>query len=145
MPSISPTSFKNPVTPSIFNSGIPPALEEMTGNLQAMASNAANPKLSVSEGNKNKSETESISSTASNLPKNLTLSFKFNSRTNCSTSLLSGPSPANNNFAGICSTILANIFTTSGTLFTFLKLEVCTIIFSSFGAMAILKWFCALC
>ena len=56
MLSTSPTSLKYPETPSSFTSGIPPELLEITGTLNAIASNAANPKLSVSEGNKNKSE-----------------------------------------------------------------------------------------
>lgn len=37
MASTSPTLHKNPVTPSTFNSGIPPALLEITGTSQAMA------------------------------------------------------------------------------------------------------------
>ena len=53
--SISPTLLKNPETPCLFTSGIPPALLEITGTPQAIASKAANPKLSVSEGSKNKS------------------------------------------------------------------------------------------
>ena len=42
-----PTGLKKPDTPSILTSGIPPELLEMTGTPDAIASKAANPKLSV--------------------------------------------------------------------------------------------------
>ena len=56
MLSISPTLLRYPDIPSKFTSGKPPELLDITGTLQAIASSAAKPKLSVSDGNKNKSE-----------------------------------------------------------------------------------------
>ena len=49
-------SLKYPEIPSKLTSGKPPELLEITGTLKAIASKAASPKLSVSEGSKNKSE-----------------------------------------------------------------------------------------
>ena len=40
----------------MFTSGKPPVFVEITEVLAAIASNAAKPKLSVTDGNKNKSE-----------------------------------------------------------------------------------------
>ena len=77
MPFISLTSSRNPVLPSLFTSGNPPELEEITATLQAIASKATNPKLSVSEGSKNKSDTESTFSTAFSFPIKRILSHKF--------------------------------------------------------------------
>ena len=50
-----PTLLRKPEKPSSFTSGIPPVFDEITGTPAAIASNAAKPKLSVWDGNKNKS------------------------------------------------------------------------------------------
>ena len=60
--------------PSKFTSGSPPELLEITGTPKAIASSAAKPKLSVSEGNKNKSEKHKILSISLLFPKKITLS-----------------------------------------------------------------------
>jgi hypothetical protein len=47
----------------MFKSFKPPAFDDITGTLSAIASRAASPKLSFSDGNKNKSDEHKISST----------------------------------------------------------------------------------
>ncbi len=67
----SPTLDKKPSKPCVTTSGIPPEFVEITGTPEAIASNAANPKLSVSEGRINKSD----------IPKSSLVDFKFPRKT----------------------------------------------------------------
>ncbi|MNT83919.1 hypothetical protein D3C72_2238590 [compost metagenome] len=69
-----PTLLKYPETPSKLTSGSPPELLEITGTPQAIASKAAKPKLSVSDGSKNKSVKHKILSISLLFPKKITLS-----------------------------------------------------------------------
>ena len=101
-----PTLERKPVTPSTFTSGIPPALLDTTGTLLTIASNAARPKLSASDGSKNKSEKHKILSTSLLFPKKRTFSCSPNFFTSCSAGARSGPSPTINNLAGTSSCIL---------------------------------------
>ncbi len=123
MVSTSPTSAIKPVFPWMLISVKPPAFVETTGTPEAMASRAANPKLSYSEVSRKRSPMASISSICSCLPTNCILSHIFNLRDNSSAVCLSGPSPTNNNLAGICFCTSLNICTTSSTLLIFLKLD----------------------
>lgn len=87
----------------MLTSGKPPVLLEITGTPQAIASKAARPKLSFSEGRMNKSEKQRILSTSLLFPKNKTLSsipFVTHKR---SQSSRSGPSPTIISFALIFS------------------------------------------
>ena len=112
------------MTPWIFTSGIPPAFELITGTSQAMASNAARPKLSDSLGNMNRSPMLKISSMASCFPRNVTQSQVLNSLETFSICERSGPSPMSSNFAGISLMIWAKTAMTSSIRLTFLKFEV---------------------
>src|ERR1041384_2178777 len=58
--SISPTLLRKPDSPFTLISGRPPALVEITGTLQAMASSAERPKLSVCDGSRKRSVILSI-------------------------------------------------------------------------------------
>ena len=137
--STSPTLLKKPVTPCTFSSGKPPVFDEITGTSQAMASRAAKPKLSFSEGIKNKSATDKTSSIASSFPTKRTSSPRFISRLSCSIGPRSGPSPTSNSLLGICVFSFAKTLIISSIRFTFRKLDVCTKSFSSFGQMMRLK------
>ena len=85
----------------MLTSGIPPVLLEITGTFAAIASKADKPKLSISEGSKNKSVNESILFVSLLLPKKITLSFIPNLFAFFSALFFSGPSPIISNFAGI--------------------------------------------
>ncbi len=98
-----PTLLKYPVTPSTFTSGIPPALLDITGTRFTIASSAASPKLSASEGSKKRSEKQSILSISLLLPKNRTFSSIPNSLTKASAASRSGPSPTISSLEGISS------------------------------------------
>ena len=62
-------SLKKPEKPYLLTSESPPALLEITGTPAAIASRAARPKLSDSEGRINKSAVQSISLISKQLPK----------------------------------------------------------------------------
>ena len=100
IPSTSPTGEVKPVTPLILISFNPPASELMTTVLAAMASSAASPKLSYSEGNKNTSLTAKISSICSCLPKKRTSASSPYCLVRSSARGRSGPSPTINNLEG---------------------------------------------
>lgn len=107
----------------MFTSGSPPELELMTGTQAAMASNAANPKLSVSEGSINKSQALRSFSGFLIFPKKWTSSQICNSLQSFSILLRSGQSHTSSSLVGIFCFTAANTCITSSILFTFLKLD----------------------
>ena len=107
----------------MFNSGIPPVLLDITGIFIAIASNAANPKDSVSDGNKNTSPTANISFGFAILPTEIISLHVSNSLHSLSIASLSGPSPTKISLHGIFFLTISNILNTSSTRFTFLKFE----------------------
>ena len=78
----------------MFTSGIPPAFELITGVDAAIASNAASPKLSCSEGRRKTSDSSKILYKSFTFPINriLSISSGFSSKNSVITSI-SGPSP----------------------------------------------------
>ena len=128
---MSPTSLVYPEFPFIFNSFNPPTLEDITGIFKAIASRAASPKLSFSEGSKKRSEEHKISSTSFVFPRKITLFFKSFFLKKSLAFFLSGPSPTIISLEFIFFEILLKIFRTSIILFNGPKLLICTIIFSS--------------
>ena len=71
MPSTSPTGRRKPSTPSSTTSGRPPAAVPMTGTPQAIASRAARPNDSASEGRSMRRAAGRIVSIAATLPRNV--------------------------------------------------------------------------
>ena len=76
-------------------------LDEITGTPLIIASKAANPKLSLSEGNRNKSEKQRILLISLLSPKNKTRLEMPNSFTKSLAEETSGPSPTMMSFAFI--------------------------------------------
>ena len=108
----------------MFTSGIPPALLEITGVSAAIASNAAKPKLSCSEGNKNTSANFRIWYKLSTFPSSLILLMRCGfSLINSLMTSTSGPSPKINNLDFTDFSTLLKISKTSLILFTGRRLE----------------------
>ncbi len=132
--STSHTSLRNHENHCRFTSGIPPVLELTTGTCAAIASKAARPKLSFSEGRRNKSQALRSFSGFVMLHRKCMCSTRSISFAIFSKVLCSGPSPTSMSFAGIFFCTMANILMISSILFTSLKLDVCTKIRSPLGA-----------
>ena len=85
----------------MLTSGRPPASLEIIGTPLAIASRAARPKLSFSEGNRKRSEKHNILSTSLLFPRNTTLSAIPRDSARASAGSFSGPSPTISNLEGI--------------------------------------------
>src|SRR6266404_4836357 len=126
MASTSPLGVRKPVSPWTTTSGRPPTALARTGTAHAIASSAARPNDSVSDGNRKRSLPRRISATSSTLPRKRTSRRSSRRSTSCSAVSRSGPSPTSTSVAGSWRRTPAKTRTTSVTRLTGRKFETWT-------------------
>src|SRR2546429_198569 len=136
MASTSPFGVRKPVSPCTTTSGRPPTALARTGTAHAIASSAARPNDSVSEGSRKRSLPRRISATSSTLPRKRTSRRSSRRSTSCSAASRSGPSPTSTSVAGSWRRTPAKTRTTSVTRLTGRKFETWTRTLWPGGAVA---------